>query len=97
MESVIPRLAVSLQKQKKDPMIGVSDLILSFVAAFEHIPSQRRLELFKSLADKLGAPDYLFALLTILLDKHSSDRKILDFAAELAGLYDIQTQFQVNP
>lgn len=96
MESVIPRLAVSLQKQKKDPMIGVSDLILSFVAAFEHIPSQRRLELFKSLADKLGAPNCLFALLTILVDKHSSDRKILDFAAELAGLYDIQTQFQVR-
>ena len=95
MESVIPRLAVSLRKQKKDPMIGVSDLILSFVAAFEHIPSQRRLELFKSLADKIGPPDCLFALFTILIDKHSSDRKILDFAAELAGLYDIQTQFQV--
>lgn len=95
MESVIPRLAVSLQKQKKDPMIGISDLILSFVAAFEHIPPQRRLELFKSLADKLGALNCLFALLIILVDKHSNDNKILDFAAELAGLYDIQTQFQV--
>lgn len=95
MESVIPRLVVSLRKQKKDPMIGVSNLILGFVAAFEHIPSQRRLDLFKSLADKIGAPDCLFALLIILIDKHSSDRKILDFAAELAGLYDIETQFRV--
>lgn len=95
MESVIPRLAVSLQKQKQDPMVGISELILSFVAAFEHIPSQRRLELFKSLADKLGAPDYLFALLTILLDKHANDRRTLEFAADLAGLYDIETQFQV--
>ena len=77
-------------------MIGISDLIFSFVAAFEHIPSQRRLELFKSLADKLGAADSLFALLTILVDKHSSESKILDFAAELAALYDIQTQFQVQ-
>lgn len=95
MESVIPRLAASLQKQKQDPMVGVSELILSFVAAFEHIPSQRRLELFKSLADKLDAPDYLFALLIILLDKHANDKKTLEFAADLAGLYDIETQFQV--
>ena len=95
MESVIPRLAGSLQKRKQNPMIGVSELILSFVAAFEHIPSQRRLEVFKSLADKLGASDYLFALLVVLLDKHSSDRRTLDLCVELAGLYDITTQFQV--
>lgn len=94
MESVIPRLAVSLQKQKRNPMMGVSELILSFVAAFEHVPSQRRLQLFKSLADKLGASDYLFAVLVILLDKHSKDRT-LNFAAALFGLYDIKAQFQV--
>jgi U3 small nucleolar RNA-associated protein 10 len=95
MESVIPRLAVSLQKKKQDAMIGISEILLSFVAAFEHIPSQRRLGLFKSLADKLGASEYLFALLIILLDKHSGDRKTLEFAAELAGFYDVKTQFQV--
>lgn len=95
MESVIPRLVVSLRKQKKDPMIGISNLIVNFVAAFEHVPSQRRLDLFRSLADKIGAIDCLFALLIILIDKHSSDRKILHFATELLGLYDTQTQLQV--
>lgn len=95
MESVIPRLAISLQKQKQDPMVGISELLVSFVAAFPHIPIQRRLELFKSLADKLGPTDYLFALLVILIEKHSSDQKTLEFAAELASLYSIRTQFQV--
>ena len=95
MESVIPRLAVSLQKQKQDQLGGTSELILSFVAAFPHIPIHRRLDLFKSLADKLGPTDYLFALLVVLIEKHSNDPKTFEFASELSCLYPISTQFQV--
>ncbi len=96
MESVIPRLVQSLRKRKADPLIGVSELLLSFVAAYEHIPAQRRLGLFSSLAEKLGADDFLFALLVLLKDKYPGSKKATQFAVELAGQHGAKTQFLVN-
>lgn len=94
MESVVPRLLQSLHKRKEGPFVGVCELLLSFAAAFEHIPSQRRLDLFHSLTDKVGPADYLFALLTILIDKYPNDRRVLQFAADLAGRYNTSIRLQ---
>ena len=94
MESVIPRLLQSLYKRKEGPYVGVCELLLSFAAAFEHIPSQRRLDLFHSLTDKVGPADYLFALLTILIDKYPNDRRVVQFAADLAGRYNASIRLQ---
>ena len=96
MESVIPRLVKSLHKRKENPITGTMELLFSFVAAFEHIPSTRRLDLFKSLADKLGTTEFLFALLVLLLDKYPDDDVVRSFAAELTGTYDASTQLQVS-
>lgn len=96
MESVIPRLVQSLHKGKGGPLVGVSELLLSFAAAYEHIPSQRRLDLFVSLVDKIGPGDYLFALLTILLDKYPSDRSVLQFATDITSRYSVKTRLQVK-
>lgn len=95
MESVIPRLVQSLHKGKGGPLVGVSELLLSFAAAYEHIPSQRRLDLFVSLVDKIGPGDYLFALLTILLDKYPSDRSVLQFATDITSRYSVKTRLQM--
>lgn len=96
MESVIPRLVESLHERKQNPITGTMELLFSFVAAFEHIPPQRRLGLFKSLADKLGTTEFLFALLILLLDKHPDDEMVRSFAADLTGAYDALTQLQVS-
>lgn len=96
MESVIPRLVQSLYKQKGEFISGVSELILSFVAAFEHIPSRRRLDLFVSLADKLGVNESLFALFILLIDKYPSDKTVVQFATELAGRHTVEAQFCVR-
>lgn len=93
MESVIPRLVQSLHKQKDGPLVGVSKLLLSFVAAYEHIPAQRRLGLFSSLTEKLGTNDFLFVLLVLLKDKYPSNKKVPEFAVELAGHCGVKTQF----
>lgn len=95
MELVIPQLVKSLHKRKRDLILGTSELLFSFVAAFEHIPSHRQLELFKSLANKLGPIDFLFALLILLLDKYPDDQVVVQFAANLAGSYDVLTQLRV--
>ena len=96
MESVIPRLVKSLHERKENPITGTMELLFSFVAAFEHIPSQRRLGLFKSLADKLGTTEFLFALLILLLDKYPDNEIARSFAADLTGAYDALTQLQVS-
>lgn len=96
MDSVIPQLVESLHKRRDDLILGTSELLFSFVAAFEHIPSQRQLDLFKSLANKLGPIDFLFALLILLLDKYPDDQVVVQFAANLTGSYDALTQLRVS-
>ena len=91
MGSVVPRLVQSLRDRSNDPFLGVSELLLSFAAAFEHIPVRRRLDLYASLIDKVGADEYLFALLTILIDKYPNDKVTLQFSTELTCRYDGST------
>ena len=96
MDSVIPGLVQSLHNRKDGPFVGVSELLLSYVAAYEHIPTQRRLELFISLVNKAGPDEYLFALIAILLDKYPSDTSVLKFATNLSGRYGVKTRLLVN-
>ena len=93
---MIPPLVDSLRKQKGDPVAGASELLLSFVAAFEHIPSHRRFRLFHSLVNKLGSDDFLFALLVMLADKYPSNKKVTQFAVDLASRYSAETQLKVS-
>lgn len=95
MESVIPVLAKSLKEQEKDPIHGISELLLSFVAAFDHIPSQRRLGLFKSLTDKIGSAEFLFIVPISFSDKYPGNGQIMQFVTSLVRRYDIKTQFNV--
>lgn len=92
IDSVIPPLVDSLRKQQEDPVAGASELLLSFAAAFEHIPSHRRFGLFNSLVNKLGPVDFLFALLVMLVNKYPGNRSVVQFAADLASRYGPETQ-----
>ncbi len=96
MESVVPRLVQSLHNRKGHPVISVSELLLSFVAAYKDIPPRRRQELFLSLADKTGADEFLFALILLLVDKYPGRKSALDFAAGLVERQRITTQLVVG-
>ncbi|KAF2265231.1 hypothetical protein CC78DRAFT_515720 [Lojkania enalia] len=77
---VVPQLAISLKTRNKNFLSGVADLLLSFTAAFEHIPPHRRLKLFRELAQTLGPGDSLFAILSLLIDRYptsTSQRKFI--------------------
>ncbi|MCJ1435688.1 snoRNA-binding rRNA-processing protein utp10 [Xylographa pallens] len=87
IESVIPPLVEALRKQKGGPLAGASELLLSFVAAFEHIPSHRRSALFSSLIDKLGPEEFLFAFLILLLDHYADSRETRQFIQEFTSQY----------
>ncbi|KAL8930115.1 MAG: hypothetical protein Q9172_000200 [Xanthocarpia lactea] len=94
MDSVIPRVMDSLRRRSKDSLAGISELLLSFVAAFEHVPPRRRLGLFQSLMDMIGADEFLFALLILLQDKFPRNKRVLQFSVDLLDCYEAQTQFQ---
>ncbi|KAF2274764.1 uncharacterized protein EI97DRAFT_434991 [Westerdykella ornata] len=66
---VVPQLASSLKVKHQNFLTGVADLLLSFTAAFEHIPPHRRLKLFTELARTLGPEDSLSAIVALLLNK----------------------------
>ncbi|KAL8715540.1 MAG: hypothetical protein Q9220_000876 [cf. Caloplaca sp. 1 TL-2023] len=97
MDSVIPRVTASLRNQSKKPLAQVSEILLSFTAAFEHIPLERRLPLFQSLINLLGADESLFVLLVLLQNKYPHNQRALQFCVDLLDCYAVQTQLRVRP
>jgi U3 small nucleolar RNA-associated protein 10 len=85
---VVPQLAASLRSKHKNFITGVSDLLLSFTAAFEHIPLHRRLKLFSELARTLGPQDSLSAIVALLADRYHNGKSQRRFSTELLLVFD---------
>jgi U3 small nucleolar RNA-associated protein 10 len=96
IDQVVPALIQSLRNQKRDVVSGTSELLLSFTAAFEHIPSHRRLRLFQALITKLGTQDFLFAVLAMLANRYAMDKDVLSLMAGLVSTTDSRLQLIVS-
>ncbi|KAI1816818.1 armadillo-type protein [Poronia punctata] len=94
IKEVVPPLIQSLRKGKVSPLAGSSELLLSFVTAYEHIPSHRRLGLFVSLVETLGATDFLFALLSMLINMYGPTEQVVSFASDVFNYFTVDTQLQ---
>lgn len=94
ISGVIPPLIDSLRQNKKDPLTGASELLISFVAAYEHVPAHRRIGLYISLIQALGSQEFLFALLAMLVEKYRYSCSIKDFAIEVFGAFDVGVKLQ---
>ncbi|KAI9738135.1 MAG: snoRNA-binding rRNA-processing protein utp10 [Claussenomyces sp. TS43310] len=92
INEVIPPLIASLRKEKGNPVTGAAELLLSFVAAYEHVPIHRRKGLFISLTQTLGPEDFLFALLAMLADKYGATNDIKTFAVDLLSSFGVDIQ-----
>ena len=95
VSQVIPPLVVSLRKSSHRILNGVVDLLLSFVAAFEHMPQHRRLGLFKQVMTALGPEDCLFAVLVMLVDRYPVDDRAREFLTEFLDQFDASVQLLV--
>ncbi|KAI6709306.1 hypothetical protein JHW43_008174 [Diplocarpon mali] len=93
IREVIPPLISSLRKEG-DPVTGAAELLLSFVAAYEHVPQHRRNALFNSLVQTLGVEDFLFAFLAMLVDKYGVTENIKTFVSDLTGSFGVEIQLQ---
>lgn len=91
---IIPPLAASLKKRGKDLISGAAELLLSFTAAFEHIPLHRRAGLFRHLVQTLGAGESLFAVVAMLVERYPDQGNVLPFVADLMGEFDVNVQLQ---
>ncbi|TVY82314.1 U3 small nucleolar RNA-associated protein [Lachnellula suecica] len=94
IREVIPPLISSLRKEKGALVTGAAELLLSFVAAYEHVPPHRRKGLFTSLVQTLGADDFLFALMAMLIDKYGAIECIKVFAVDLSSSFSVEVQLQ---
>ncbi|KAK5107521.1 hypothetical protein LTR62_001051 [Meristemomyces frigidus] len=91
---IVPPLAASLRKRGKDLVSGASELLLSFTAAFEHIPLHRRSGLFQHLVQTLGAGESLFAVSAMLIERYPNDDRVRPFVSELMGHFSVEVQMR---
>ena len=96
IDSIIPPLATSFRKRKSGMLRGASELISIFVAAFEHIPTDRRVELLTAVLEKLGCDDCLHVLLIILRDKYGAKPAVVDFCEQIVAQYHPIVQLKVK-
>ncbi|RMY79346.1 hypothetical protein D0863_00103 [Hortaea werneckii] len=89
---IVPPLAASLKKKGKDLASGAAELLLSFTAAFEHIPLHRRAGLFKHLVQTLGPKESLFAVIAMLIERYPQDVHAVPFAEDLLNAFPVQVQ-----
>lgn len=94
IKEVVPPLIESLRQGKKSPVAGASDILVSFTTAYEHIPSHRRQGLFVALVETLGSRDFLFALISMLVDRYDTSEALLSFIVDLLNNFDIKTQLE---
>lgn len=94
IREVIPPLIETFRRGRKHIVASASELLASFVIAYEHIPSHRRQGLFISLVENLGPQDFLFALLALFVDKYGTSDNVLTFTADLINHFSVETQLQ---
>lgn len=92
IKEVVPPLIDTFRKGRRNIVASASELLSSFVVAYEHIPSHRKHELFISLTENLGSEDFLFALVAMFVDKYGTSDDILSFSSELMGSFSVETQ-----
>lgn len=94
VKEVVPPLIASLRKGSKNPIIGASDILVSFSTAYEHIPPHRRQSLFHALVETLGPKEFLFAMVAMLIDRYEPTDDLLQFIVELMDFFSIEVQLE---
>lgn len=94
VKEVVPPLIASLRKGKKSPVAGASEILVSFTTAYEHIPSHRRTGLFLALVETLGPSEFLYALVSMLVDRYGPSDALLQFVVDLLGHFKLEVQLE---
>ena len=91
---VIPPLIDTFRKSRRSLVSSASELLSSFVVAYEHIPSHRKRDIFVSLIENLGPTEFLFAVLAMFVDRYGTTDNITAFLAEIVNKFPVEVQLQ---
>ncbi|KAG0048658.1 HEAT repeat-containing protein 1 [Gryganskiella cystojenkinii] len=106
LEKIIPPLVLAHRRQSdesKSLVFQVRPIIKVFVDALFHIPKHRRLRLFSILISTLGEDDFLYAVISLVIEKlteratkgHQTEADSLnDFALALSNQFSAVVQMK---
>ena len=94
VKEVIPPLIETFRKSRRNLVASTSELLTSFVVAYEHIPSHRKHDLFVSLVENLGPEDFLFAVLAMFVDKYGATDSMVSFTTHIISSFSVEVQLQ---
>ncbi|RMZ89000.1 hypothetical protein DV736_g3773, partial [Chaetothyriales sp. CBS 134916] len=84
IDYIIPPLVATFKKQDESSLIRATGGVLSsFVLAFDHIPSHRRVTLYQRLLTRLGRRDFGFALVAMLVSQRVEDASLSSFIGDI--------------
>lgn len=80
IDEIVPPLVSALKKQNPENIFQSTKSVLSsFVAAFDHIPDQRKVPLFQRLLRQLGAGEFGFAIVAMFAGRERVDEELSSF------------------
>jgi U3 small nucleolar RNA-associated protein 10 len=94
IKEVVPPLIESLRQGQKSPVAGASDILISFTTAYEHIPVHRRHGLFVALVETMGPKEFLFTLVSMLVDRYELNDDLLQFVLDLLNDFSVEIQLE---
>ena len=94
IDLIIPPLIESLLADRRDIIVGTSELLASFVAAYDHVPSHRRLRLLSKLITKLGPENFLYIIIAMLVTREAEDMTIQNSLATLMNAFNADIQLR---
>lgn len=107
LEKILPPLVVSSRKSNNDDEVAlvleVKPILKVFVDALFHIPKHRRLRLFTVLIHTLGEDEFLYAIISLLLEKfterlakgaHSEAESLTEFSLLISQHFGPETQMK---
>ncbi|RCI11238.1 hypothetical protein L249_7247 [Ophiocordyceps polyrhachis-furcata BCC 54312] len=93
IKEVIPPLIETLQRGQK-AVTGACNILVSFTTAYEHIPAHRQQGLFVALMKTLGPREFLFALISMLVNRYETSDALMRFIVDLFNNFDVETQLE---
>ncbi|KAI8638474.1 hypothetical protein BD408DRAFT_373403 [Parasitella parasitica] len=107
LEKILPPLVVSSRRSNNNDeaalVLEVKPIIKVFVDALFHIPKHRRLRLFTVLIYTLGEDEFLYAIISLLLEKfterlakgaHSEAESLTEFSLIISQQFGPETQMK---
>jgi U3 small nucleolar RNA-associated protein 10 len=103
LKKILPALVASSRSRKQSEaslVLEVKPILKVFVDALSHIPEHRQLHLFKTLVDTLGEEEFLYAIISLVLERYlersnkgsSEAESVKEFSLAISHEFSVQTQ-----